>query len=160
MTQTENETAAQGMPQPDPALARLEPLVGTWEMTGRTLDADEDNISGRTVFEWLPGRFFLLQRIEMNFGGLEIKSFEPIGYDAETGAFSSLVYSNLFGSPIPYRWDLRDGILTISTDLAGGATFRGTFSDDGSTFSGGWRPDEGAAGPRNVAYDVSGRRAG
>jgi hypothetical protein len=38
---------AQDQPTPDPALKRLERLVGTWELKGRTLDAKDDNISGR-----------------------------------------------------------------------------------------------------------------
>jgi hypothetical protein len=46
-------------PAPDPALRLLDRFVGTWEMTGRTLDSDVDNVSGRTTFEWLPGGFFL-----------------------------------------------------------------------------------------------------
>jgi hypothetical protein len=48
--------------------------------------------------------------------------------------------------------------LTITTDVLG-ATFRGRWSEDGTTFSGGWRPDEGRAGPGNVPYDISGTRA-
>jgi hypothetical protein len=42
------------------------------------------------------------------------------------------------------------------------ATFRGPWSEDGQTFSGGWRPDPGHENdPSNVAYDVSGgRKAG
>jgi hypothetical protein len=30
-------------PKPDPALRRLDGLVGTWKITGRTLDSKEDN---------------------------------------------------------------------------------------------------------------------
>ena len=146
---------SQQPPKPDPALKRLEKLVGTWSIKGRTLDSKEDNISGQTTFEWLPGGFFLQQRIEMNFMGMKIHSLELIGYDPATQAFSSSVYSNMWGSAIPYQWDLQDNILKISME---GAKFRGTFSEDGNTFSGGWRPDEGKEGPGNVAYDVVGSR--
>lgn len=45
-------------PQPDPALKRLEKLVGTWKLTGRTLSSKEDNITGWTTFEWMPGGIF------------------------------------------------------------------------------------------------------
>jgi Protein of unknown function (DUF1579) len=143
--------------QPDPALERLDRLVGTWTINGRTLDAEEDNISGQTTFEWLPGGFFLQQRIELNFGGFEIQSLELIGYDPSTGAFSSLVYSNVWGTPVPYRWDLQGDTLTIEMEVA---KFRGTFSEDGKSFSGGWRPNEGMEGPGNVAYDARGTRVG
>jgi hypothetical protein len=53
-------------------------------MKGRTLDSDEDNILGRTTFEWLPGGFFLQQRFEMNFADVELQSLELVGYDPET----------------------------------------------------------------------------
>ena len=46
---------------PDPALRKLDVLVGKWELRGRTLDTAEDNITGWVNFEWLPGRFFLQQ---------------------------------------------------------------------------------------------------
>ena len=143
------------MPTPDPALKRLDKLVGSWTMKGRTLDSDEDNISGRTTFEWLPGGFFLQQRFEMNFAGVELQSLELIGYDPETGAFSSLVYSNVAPFALPYRWDLQGNILRISMEVA---KFEGRFSEDGNTFSGGWRPIPGMEGPGNVPYDVSGTR--
>jgi hypothetical protein len=146
------------LPQPDPALKRLDKLVGSWTFTGRTLDSEEDNISGRLTYEWLPGGFFLQQRIELDFAGLDIKSLELIGYDPSTGAFSSHAYSNLFGAPVPYKWDLRDDVLTIS--LEGQASFEGRFSEDGNSFSGGWRPLPGMEGPGNVAYDVTGTRTG
>jgi hypothetical protein len=79
-----NNAQPMQMPTPDPALKRLEKLVGTWDITGHTLDSEDDNISGRTTFEWLPGRFFLQQRIEMNFIGFKIQSLELIGYDPST----------------------------------------------------------------------------
>lgn len=151
------DETAQQPPAPDPALRRLDRLVGTWTIRGRTLDADEDNISGRTTFEWFPGGFFLQQRVELNFMGFEIQSLELIGYDPSTEAFSSLVYSNVWSSPVPYQWDLRGDILTISMEIA---RFRGTFSEDGDSFSGAWRPLEGKEGPGNVAYDASGTRVG
>jgi hypothetical protein len=44
---------------PDPALKRLEFFCRHWVMKGRTLDSSEENVSGRTTFEWLPGGFFL-----------------------------------------------------------------------------------------------------
>lgn len=42
-------------PKPDPALELLDRFVGTWDMKGRTLDSEVDNVTGRTTFEWLPG---------------------------------------------------------------------------------------------------------
>ncbi len=152
----DNNAQPQQPPQPDPALKRLEPLVGTWDITGRTLDSEDDNISGRLTFEWLPGGFFLQQRIEMDFAGLEIKSMDLIGYDPSTQALSSLAYSNLASFALPYKWDLQDNVLRIS--MEGAANFEGRFSEDGNTLSGGWRPEPGMEGPNNIPYDISGTR--
>ena len=150
--------APQGPPQPAPELKRLEFFVGTWSMKGRTLDSNEDNVSGQTTFEWLPGRFFLQQRVELNFAGYEIKGLELIGYDPATGKFPSTVYSSMIGTPIPYEYDVQGSEVTIRTELGGGATFHGKLGEDGNTYEGGWRPDEGKEGPGNVDYDISGIR--
>jgi len=148
------------MPKPDPALKRLDVLVGSWTIKGRTLDSKEDNIKGNAVFEWLPGGFFLQQRIELDFAGMiKIHSLELIGYDPETKAFSSNVYSDVSPAPLPYKWELQDDTLTISVsyDLMD-ATFKGKISKDGNSFSGGWRPNPGADETVNVPYDVGATR--
>jgi hypothetical protein len=38
------------LPQPDPALKRLDRLVGSWIMEGNLLGSDEKNIRGETTF--------------------------------------------------------------------------------------------------------------
>lgn len=146
-------------PGPDPALDALEMFVGTWDVTGRTLGAEEDNVSGRLHFEWLPGKFFLQQRVELEFAGFSIAALEVIGYDPTTGKYPSTVFASMMGQPIPYEYDVDGRSFTIRTELAGGATYTGSFSEDGETASGGWRPDPGVEDPGNVAYDIIGRRA-
>jgi hypothetical protein len=145
-------------PGPEPALKALDMFVGMWDVTGRTAGADEDDVSGRLAFEWLPGGFFLQQRVELDFAGMKIAALEVIGYDQGTGRFPSTVFSNMFGQPIPYEYDVHGRGFTIRTELGGGATYTGSFSEDGDTASGGWRPDPGLEGPGNVAYDIVGRR--
>ena len=88
-------------PEPDPALRRLDRFVGTWEVSGRTLDVEEDNVSGRLTFEWLPGGFFLQQRVALNFMGFDIAGLEVIGYDPASGRFPSTVFASMVGVPIP-----------------------------------------------------------
>jgi hypothetical protein len=158
MAADEHDATAQP-PGPDPALRRLDRFVGTWDVRGRTLDAEEDNVSGRLAFEWLTGGFFLQQRVQLNFMGLDIAALEVIGYDPATGRFPSTVFASMIGVPIPYEYDVEGDRVTIRTELAGGATFTGTWAEDGSSMSGGWRPDPGKEGPGNVAYDISGARA-
>jgi Protein of unknown function (DUF1579) len=157
----ENEPT-QALPQPDPALRRLDRLVGTWSMKGHLIGSDEENIFGETSYQWLAGGFFLQQDVDMDFAGmLKIKSRELIGYDAETKVFTSSVYSNLSPVPLPYIWDLQDDELTIAVSYGPlDATFRGKFSSDGNSFSGGWRPNPGSDETVNVPYDIGGTRIG
>jgi Protein of unknown function (DUF1579) len=112
MTDTDREPQA---PTPDPALQRLDRLVGTWTLTGNLVGSDEENISGEITFQWLEGGFFLQQDASIEFAGMfQVKARELIGYDPESGAFASYVYSNISPEPLPYKWDLRDDTLTIS----------------------------------------------
>jgi uncharacterized protein DUF1579 len=155
----DNATQPQ-MPTPDPALRRLDRFVGTWSMEGHLVGFDENNIKGKTSYQWLPGGFFLEQRVELDFMGLNIHSLELIGYDPETKTFPSTVYSNLSPAPLPYRWEIGENdTVTISVSYGPlDATFNGVFSDDGQSFGGGWRPNPGADETVNVPYDISGHR--
>jgi Protein of unknown function (DUF1579) len=146
------------LPQPDPALRRLDRLVGRWSMEGNLVGSDEKNITGETAFRWLPGGFFLEQRVRIDFVGLQIDALELIGYDAETDTFPSTVYSNFSPDPLPYRWDVREDAVTITVSYGQlDATFTGSWRQDG-TFSGGWRPNPGADETVNVPYDIGGGR--
>lgn len=158
MTEGTELDATQQPPQPDPALKKLDRYVGTWDMTGRTIGSDTDNVKGRTTFSWLPGGHFLQQRISLDFDGYQVEGLEVIGYDPATGRFPSTVYSNGVGTPLPYWYEVEGDKLKIRTDALA-ATFEGQWSEDGTTFSGGWRPDPGKDGPGNVAYDIWGTRA-
>ena len=153
-----DEPQPEQLPGPDPALKVFDRFIGTWDMTGRTLDSEVENVRGRATFEWLPGGYFLQQRITLDFVGYQIQSLELIGYDPSTGTFPSTAYSNMTGTPLPYRWEIEGDNLTITTELLG-ATFHGRWSEDGSTFSGGWRPNPGREGPENIPYDIWGGRA-
>jgi Protein of unknown function (DUF1579) len=151
--------SAPQLPGPDPALRKLDRFVGTWEMKGRTLNSDVDKVTARTSFEWLPGGHFLVQRFAADFMGMEIQSLEVIGYDPTTGTFPSTVYANMAARPLPYRWEIDGDEVKIAAEALG-ATFRGRWSEDGTVFSGGWRPDPGHEGqPGNIPYDISGSRA-
>lgn len=159
---TDEATAGPQVPQPDPALKRLDFLVGKWGMRGHMVGSDEENIVGEASYEWLPGGFFLRQRVKLDFAGfVEVDSEELIGYNPGTKAFSSYVYSNMSPEPLPYEWDVQDGSMTISVSHGPlDATFKGQLSEDGNRFSGGWRPNPGADETVNVPYDIDGTRLG
>lgn len=149
--------AAEGeAPKPDPALRRLDRLVGTWHLKGRPVGANKDSISGTTTFAWLEGGFFLQQDMAMDYDGAPIRSHELIGYDPKAGAFASQVYSNMAGDPWPYQWDIQGDDITISIRKPPmDATFTGKFAPDGESWSGGWRPNPGADEEMNAPYDIT-----
>jgi hypothetical protein len=65
----------------------------------------------------------------------------------------------MVGQALPYVWKVEGDKLTIETEYIG-ATFRGSFSEDGTVFSGGWRPNPGRENnPGNIPYDIWGSRA-
>jgi hypothetical protein len=70
----------------------LDRFVGTWSLEGHLVGSSENNIKGQASYQWLPGGFFLEQRIRLDFMGMEIDSLELIGYDPETKTFPSTVY--------------------------------------------------------------------
>src|SRR5580692_6699281 len=92
------------MSGPHPALKRLERPVGTWVLRGRTLDSNEDSITGTMTCEWLPGGFFLQQISELRFNELRAYSLEIISYDPKTNIFPATVYSSMSGTPLLYYW--------------------------------------------------------
>jgi hypothetical protein len=66
-----SESQHEQLPTPDPALKRLDRLVGTWTMEGGLVGSEEKNITGEVTFRWLPGGFFLENHTILNFMGTE-----------------------------------------------------------------------------------------
>ena len=156
-----DETQGMQLPPPDPALHRLDRYVGRWTMEGHLVGSDEVTVRGETSFRWLPGGFFLLQEGTLDFMGMEITNHELIGYDAETDSFPSTVYSNVSPVPLPYRWEVEGDSVKITVTYGPlDATFTGHWSEDGESFSGGWRPNPGADETINVADDIRRQTAG
>ena len=136
-------------PRPNPAMKRLEPLIGTWDISGHA-NCDEGEIYGRTHFEWIVGGFFLVQRFWMNFLGQKLQGIEVIGYDTSTKTFKSTVFSNN-GINGPYYWDVQENIVSHWTE---DSHFRGVLNDEGTTLTGGWKPDKGKESAINIAYEA------
>jgi hypothetical protein len=81
-----------GPPAPDPALQRLERLVGSWSMEGNLVGSHETTITGETTFRWLPG----------GFSSSSVRTWTSVGYRRpgadrlrpRDGPFPSTVCSN------------------------------------------------------------------
>jgi hypothetical protein len=140
------------LPKPNSALKRLERLVGTWIIEGRTFDSKDVNVSGRVTIDWLPGGFFLQQRGEIEVMGSKVHSLEIVGYDPTTKIFPSYVYSNMGEFAARYYWDVQGDVVAHWTK---GSRYTGRFSKDGNILSGGWRPEEGAKKTPENTYDAT-----
>lgn len=135
-------------------LEALGALVGTWSMTGRTIGADEDDISGTVTIRWAADRAALVLDGDQTVQSTHFRTLEVIWYDAESESLRAHVY----GGPtvLDYSWDVLDDGTVVHAGL--GSTYHGAFSDDGATLAGGWRPDPGSGVPDDAAYDATMRR--
>jgi hypothetical protein len=127
-------------PQQQPAgpssqMAALDRLVGTWEVTGEA--------EGAVRYEWMPGRFFLLQHVELTQYGQPTTGLEVIGHlqpfgESPTAEVWSRFYDSA-GNTLDYVYELDGDTLTIWAGAKGSpAYYTGTFSADGHSVSGDW----------------------
>ena len=122
-------------PTPSPDLQRLDRLVGTWTVTGGS--------EGTVTYEWMDGGFFLLQHVDLENNGQQIKGMEVIGRLQPFGDEPSEdIWSRYYGSAgetFDYVYELEGDTLTIWGGGRGSpAYFKGTFNADGTTCEGAW----------------------
>lgn len=122
-------------PTPNADLRTLDPLIGTWTLSGDT--------TGTVSYEWSLDGFFLIQHINMTLFDHSVKSIEVIGHlqpfgEAPSAEIRSRAYDNS-GNTLDYLYEIDGDTLTIWGGEKGSpAYFRGTFSKDGNTNVGGW----------------------
>ena len=119
----------------NPNLNGLNKLIGTWKLGGDT--------SGTVIYEWMEGGFFLVQHIDMQLFGNNIKSIElignwkPFGSEADK-TIRSRAYDNA-GNTLDYVYELNGDTLTIWGGEKGSPSyFKGKFSKDGKINTGEW----------------------
>lgn len=126
-------------------VSSLDRLVGTWRISG--------GASGKIRFERMEGGFFLIQHVELEYGGRKIKGVELIGRlhapgDKPTPEIRSRFYSFLDGLTLDYVYELEGDRLQIWFGPKGsGNYFLGHFNADGDSFHGAWKWPSGG-------YDV------
>lgn len=121
--------------QPSPELKALDRLVGTWQVTG--------GAEGTVRYEWMPGRFFLIQHVELTQFGEPVTGMEIIGnlrpFGEPTGADVVSRYYDSAGNTFDYVYELEGDTLTIWAGAKGSpAYYKGTFSADNTTLAGEW----------------------
>jgi hypothetical protein len=130
-----NETAANETAQPSAEVRALDRLVGTWKVTG--------GAEGTVRYEWMPGRHFLLQHVDLTQSGEPVTGMEVIGklrpFGEPAGEDVVSRYYDSLGNTFDYVYELTGDKLTIWGGAKGSpAYFEGTFSADGATVAGEW----------------------
>lgn len=120
---------------PSEQVRALDRLVGSWTLTG--------GATGTVSYEWMPGGFFLQQRVELEQYGEQITGLEIIGQLRPFGEEPSAdVHSRFFdsqGNTLDYVYELQGDTLMIWGGERGSpAYFEGQFNEDDSVMSGNW----------------------
>lgn len=136
MAENGNTQAAQQQPIPNPDLKNLNRLVGAWEVSG--------DAQGQIRYEWMEDGFFLIQHFDLLHNGRKVKGMEIIGHEQKFGTepseeIKTRAYSFLDGMTLDYVYEMDGDTLTIWGGEKGSpAYYKGRFSDDGNTLTGGW----------------------
>ena len=116
---------------------QLARFVGFWQTEGRiiaTESSPEIKISGTDTYEWLPGEFFLLHKVDVRMGDTHNQTLEIIGFDKAKNEFTLQHYDNegnsgfMTGMYADHVW------IFLGEDLK----FTGGFKNDDKVFSGIW----------------------
>jgi uncharacterized protein DUF1579 len=119
---------------------RLAPLVGSWKTEGWTREAPgapAARIDATDTYEWLPGGFALLHRVDARVGDQKVEGAEIIGYDPARGSYVTQYYGS--DGPTAYEASLSEEDGTLVWTMRSETTrFTGMFSADGNTIAGHW----------------------
>ena len=124
-------------PEPNPALERLDPLVGECTIEGTVPSDPPLAVRGRATFEWLTGGSFLVQSWDVAHPDFP-DGIAIIGSNASAEAFRQHYFDSR-GVFRVYEMSLRDNVWKLWRDSPNfSQRFTGTFSDDGKTITGRW----------------------
>ena len=119
---------------------RLEPLVGKWKTRGwvkATSSSPALEIDATDTYEWVPGGFGLLHRVDARVGDQKVEGAEILGYDPSLERYATLYFGS--DGPTAYTATLTEehGVLTWRMETER-TRFVGAFSDDRNTITGRW----------------------
>jgi hypothetical protein len=138
------------------AMKSLGPFVGIWNTKGKIRGSDkaEDQILIATdIYEWLPGKCFLLHRVDARMGEDITRSTEIVGWDADEGKLFSTSY-DAQGTTSRFSCALEGHDWKIDGP---GIRFRGAFDRDWNILTGTWEME--ADGLWSPWMDISLTRA-
>ena len=98
-------------------IERLEPLIGEWQMhavfpSSSPIETSEARGAARTVFEWLPGRQFVVQRWEVPHPAAP-DGIAIIGFDRGRGTYLQHYFDSR-GVARRYEMSFAEGVWTFS----------------------------------------------
>ncbi len=112
-------------------LKALDKLAGVWEASD---PSGNDAVEGHVVFEWMIGRRFMIQQVNLD----GTKGLEIIGYDEASDTLRSH-YFDSSGEILNYRYEFDGDRITVAIDMKGRkGRFTGTFAGDGNSYAGRW----------------------
>ena len=128
-------------------IERLAPYIGEWRMQAVFTDNSpiqtaETQGGARTVFEWLTGRRFVVQRWEVPHPAAP-DGIAIIGWDRGKGTYVQHYFDSR-GVVRLYEMSYADGVWKLWRTVADfspldfSQRYTGTFSDDGRTIRGSW----------------------
>ena len=80
-----------------PEYDRLEVLIGKWINVGKTEPMGDEtplDITTSDIYEWLPGKYWILHTAYGRLGNMDVGGVEMIGYDREAGKYVSYFYDS------------------------------------------------------------------
>lgn len=136
MADDNNQMAGYLPKKPNPALKKLDTLVGTWRISG--------GYKGTDVYEWMEGGFFFIHHFDgITHQGRHVKGIEYIGFDEDTQTLRSHLMG-VDGMNFTYTWDVQGDDWTIWFGDKGSDNFwKAALGKDGATAEGRWQWPEG-----------------
>ncbi len=92
-----NQTPFQQQSERRSELERLNIFIGKWMNEGYTVETPQSpsvKITTSDVYEWLPGKFFVLHTAYGRIGNMDVGGMEVLGYDPTTQKFFSQFYDS------------------------------------------------------------------
>jgi Protein of unknown function (DUF1579) len=125
-------------------LDQLEVFIGRWITEGETVaapDAPATAIVASDVYQWAPGKYFVVHPAYGRIGTIGVGGVEIIGFDPETRQFQTYFFDSQ-GNVTRQRLSVRDGVWTWADSHS---RCTGVLSDDGTTLTARHeRSDDGA----------------
>ncbi len=115
-------------PKPGPEHKKLEYFVGDWTTEGEakaTPFSPARKWSGTFTYEWLPGEFFLLRRLDSKRSDRDaVKTVSFVGYDPESKMYTVYGVNSRGGSSLIKVTLTKDTWTTIGERTVEGKTFK------------------------------------